>query len=187
MEGERKWQTQTDERQRENSTGWGTWTGRPHTLQLEWQVQRENETQRHDGIGPVKPGASGTRPLSRQPSSCWAAKARAVPRLQGSLSTILLHHSSASISRCQLGPVETPGLPPSHHHGPDAVVCWEGGYFGDGYTVSKIQQTLQKKKKHCRDCSVAKLCPASCDPMGCSTPGFPVLHYLLGFAQTHIH
>ena len=147
MEGERKWQTQTDERQREKSTGWGTWTGRPHTLRLEWQVQHENETQRHDGIGPVKPGASGTRPLSRQPSSCWAAKARAVPRLQGSLSTILLHHSSASISRCRLGLVETPGLPPSHHHGPDAVVCWEGGYFGDGYTVSKIQQTLQKKKK----------------------------------------
>lgn len=147
MEGERKWQTQTDERQRENSTGWGTWMGRPHILRLEWQVQRENETQRHNGIGPVKPGASGTRPLSRQPSSCWAAKARAVPRLQGSLSTILLHHSSASISRCQLGPVETPGLPPSHHHGPDAVACWEGGYFEDGYIVSKIQQTLQKKKK----------------------------------------
>ena len=25
-----------------------------------------------------------------------------------------------------------------------------------------------------------------CDPMDCSTPGFPVLHYLLEFAQTHI-
>ena len=51
----------------------------------------------------------------------------------------------------------------------------------------KNSTNLAKKKKHCRDCSVAKLCPASCDPMGCSTPGFPVLHYLLGFAQTHIH
>ena len=26
----------------------------------------------------------------------------------------------------------------------------------------------------------------SCDPMDCSTPGFPVLHYLLEFAQTHV-
>ena len=26
-----------------------------------------------------------------------------------------------------------------------------------------------------------------CNPMKCSMPGFPVLHYLLGFAQTHVH
>ena len=26
-----------------------------------------------------------------------------------------------------------------------------------------------------------------CDPMDCSMPGFPVLHYLLEFAQTHVH
>ena len=25
------------------------------------------------------------------------------------------------------------------------------------------------------------------DPMNCSTPGFPILHYLLEFAQTHVH
>ena len=35
--------------------------------------------------------------------------------------------------------------------------------------------------------SVAQLCPTLCDPMDCSTPGFPVLHYLLEFAQTHVH
>ena len=29
---------------------------------------------------------------------------------------------------------------------------------------------------HC--CSVAKSCTTLCDPMNCSTPGFPVLHYL---------
>ena len=27
--------------------------------------------------------------------------------------------------------------------------------------------------------------PVLSDPMNCSTPGFPVLHYLLEFAQTH--
>ena len=26
-----------------------------------------------------------------------------------------------------------------------------------------------------------------CDPMDCSTPGFPVLHHLLERAQTHVH
>ena len=36
-------------------------------------------------------------------------------------------------------------------------------------------------------CSVAQLSPTLCDPMDCNTPGFPILHYLLEFAQTHIH
>ena len=36
-------------------------------------------------------------------------------------------------------------------------------------------------------CSVAKLCPTLCDPMDCSTPGFPVLHCLLEFAQIQVH
>ena len=36
-------------------------------------------------------------------------------------------------------------------------------------------------------CSVAKLCLTLCNPMDCSTPGFPVLHYLLEFAQAHVH
>ena len=39
----------------------------------------------------------------------------------------------------------------------------------------------------CCCCSVANSCPALCDPMDCSTPGFPVLHYLPEFAQTHVH
>ena len=36
-------------------------------------------------------------------------------------------------------------------------------------------------------CSVAKLCLTFCDPTDCSTPGYPVLHYLQEFAQIHIH
>ena len=36
-------------------------------------------------------------------------------------------------------------------------------------------------------CPVAKSCLTFCDPMDCSTPGFPVLHYLSEFAQTHVH
>ena len=34
-------------------------------------------------------------------------------------------------------------------------------------------------------CSVAQSCPTLCDPVDCSTPGFPVL--LLELAQTHVH
>ena len=36
-------------------------------------------------------------------------------------------------------------------------------------------------------CSVAKLCLTLLNPMDCSTWGFPVLHYLLEFAQIHVH
>ena len=35
--------------------------------------------------------------------------------------------------------------------------------------------------------SVTQLCPTLCDPMGCSTPGFPVHHQLPKLAQTHVH
>ena len=34
---------------------------------------------------------------------------------------------------------------------------------------------------------VAKSCPTLCAPMDWSTPGFPVLHYIPEFAQTHVH
>ena len=36
-------------------------------------------------------------------------------------------------------------------------------------------------------CSVAQSCPTFCDPMDCSTLGFPVLHHLPEPAQTHVH
>ena len=36
-------------------------------------------------------------------------------------------------------------------------------------------------------CSVTKSCLTLCDPKVCSTPGFPVRHYLPKFAQTHVH
>ena len=35
--------------------------------------------------------------------------------------------------------------------------------------------------------SFAQSCPTLCDPMDCSTPGFPVHHQLLEFVQTHVH
>ena len=35
-------------------------------------------------------------------------------------------------------------------------------------------------------CSVTQLCSSLCNPMDCSTPGYPVLHYLPELAQTHV-
>ena len=35
-------------------------------------------------------------------------------------------------------------------------------------------------------CSVTQSCPAVCNPVNCSVPGFPV-HQLLEFTQTHFH
>ena len=36
-------------------------------------------------------------------------------------------------------------------------------------------------------CSVCQWCPTLCNPMGCSMPGFPVLHHLPEIVQTHVH
>ena len=41
------------------------------------------------------------------------------------------------------------------------------------------------QRRNC--CSVVKLCLTLCNSMDCSTPSFPVLHYLPEFAQTHFH
>ena len=42
-------------------------------------------------------------------------------------------------------------------------------------------------KEYCYCFSVTKLCPTLCNPRNCSMPGFPVLHFLPAFAQTHVH
>ena len=36
-------------------------------------------------------------------------------------------------------------------------------------------------------CSVTQSCPTLCDPMDCSTPGFPVHRQLWELAQSHVH
>ena len=45
---------------------------------------------------------------------------------------------------------------------------------------------LRKWEMNCC-CSLAQSCLTPCDPTDCSTPGFPVLHCLSEFAQTHVH
>ena len=47
--------------------------------------------------------------------------------------------------------------------------------------------TWGARRHSCCCCSVAKSCLTLCIPMNCSMPGFPVLHYLPEFVQTHVH
>ena len=54
-----------------------------------------------------------------------------------------------------------------------------------GKSLSHYFKSLSMQ--HCSFCSVFQLCPTLCDSTGCSMPGFPVLHYLPEFAQTHVH
>ena len=58
---------------------------------------------------------------------------------------------------------------------------------GNHRSIFTVITVLPFPECHTCCCSVAKLCPTLCDPMDCSTPGFPVLHYLPEFAQTHVH
>ena len=54
-----------------------------------------------------------------------------------------------------------------------------------GWNRSPAQVGLKKKKERCCCCcSVTKLCLTPCDPW---MLGFPVLHHLPDFAQTHVH
>ena len=54
-------------------------------------------------------------------------------------------------------------------------------------------QMVNKHMKRCSTCSLSLLLfsclslPTLCDPMNYSIPGFPVLHHLPVFSQTHIH
>ena len=54
------------------------------------------------------------------------------------------------------------------------------------YNVVLVSGVQQSESVICY-CSVAKSCPPLCDYMDCNTPGFPVIHHLLEFAQIHVH
>ena len=74
-----------------------------------------------------------------------------------------------------------------YHKTLNAVLCRT--WFEDSFLITGVTSThcflKHSQSRHHR--SVAQSCPAVSDPMDCSTPGFPVLHYLLEFVQTHVH
>ena len=51
----------------------------------------------------------------------------------------------------------------------------------------KYLQIIQPMKVKESESEVAQSCLTLCDPMDCSTPGFPVVDYLLELAQIRAH
>ena len=69
-----------------------------------------------------------------------------------------------------------------------------GSIPGQGTKISQAMQCSQihththtHTHTHQGRVVVIQSCPTLWDPMNCSTPGFPVLHHLPEFAQTHVH
>ena len=54
-------------------------------------------------------------------------------------------------------------------------------------SLTNVGHILASKTYLNKCCSVVKSCTTLFDPTDCSIPGFPVLHYLLEFAQIHVH
>ena len=89
--------------------------------------------------------------------------------------------------------------------------CWWGNIYGAGKWIIQDKIAIQVNvcfspfyvkvatrvylfNIHCTSvyihlycCSDAKLYLTFCHPMKCKMPGFPVLHYLPEFTQTHVH
>ena len=66
-----------------------------------------------------------------------------------------------------------------------AVLICRGGLLSDSILKWFIGNEFSWSKPILS--SVAQSCPTLCDPMDCSTPGFPVPHQLPELAQIHIH
>ena len=69
-----------------------------------------------------------------------------------------------------------------------AVLCTL--YSSDNKTFADFEMfiTVKSITSFCCYClSVTQSWLTLCDPMDCSTPGSPVLHYLLELVQTHVH
>ena len=66
----------------------------------------------------------------------------------------------------------------------------EGQPSGGAPELRVRRQPCEDLGKECSEqfcCSVAKSCLTLCNPIDCSTPASSVLHYLLEFAQIHVH
>ena len=50
-----------------------------------------------------------------------------------------------------------------------------------------LDYAIARRPRLLNCCAVTQLCPILCNPMVCSMPGFPVLHCLQEFAQSHVN
>ena len=86
-----------------------------------------------------------------------------------------------------------PGMAFSYLYLPSQKIVLDyGSFLTKQRNILKFQQLYHKvvplrilRNNFC--CSVAQSCLTFCSPMDCSMSGFPVLHYLLEFAQIRVH
>ena len=67
------------------------------------------------------------------------------------------------------------------------IIFWHSLCFFFFLHLSPFQLIIAVSNWRISCCSFAESCPTLCDPMDSSMPGFPVLHYLLEFAQAPVH
>ena len=100
--------------------------------------------------------------------------------------------ASAGDTRCGFVPW-VGKIPCRRKRQPSPISCLENpmdrkAWWVTVHRVAKSQtQTEQLRMHTCHCCSVPQSCLNLCDPMDCSMPAFPVLYYLLEFAQIHVH
>ena len=85
----------------------------------------------------------------------------------------------------------------THLKGTESAWAWTLGLgfqnLGLDPAPNRDVTVTEQRKPYLTSCyclqfsSVAQSCPSLCDPMDCSTPGFPVHHQLLELTQIHVH
>ena len=134
----------------------------PHSSTLAWKIPWTEEPGRLQSMGSLRVGHDSVTSLSLFTCMHWRRKWQA-----------------------------TPVFLPGESQGQGSVV---GCRLWGCTELDMTEVTAAAEERHRRglcqpsgSCSFAKLCRTLCDPMDSSMPGFPVLHHLLEFAQTHIH
>ena len=102
------------------------------------------------------------------------------------VSSHFTHFWLTEFRRAQLGGRYWPPRPLTFHEQESLSDKFEWAW-GLNTDWLRLDSWLGHLLYNCYCCSVTKACPTLCDPVDCSTPGFPVLHYLPEFAQTHVH
>ena len=84
--------------------------------------------------------------------------------------------------------VRNAGPDPGHYPHPQVPARLpQRGRTHWGPSTSQRRQVFQPISFSVQFSSVAQSCPTICDPMDCSTPGFPVHHQLPELTQIHVH
>ena len=110
---------------------------------------------------------------------CWASKADTVAFL-----SLLHHHWKIYDFSFQVRYFPRPDKALNN------IVSNSGVLQDRAILVTEVSKSLRREviwREILSCCSVTQLCLTLCNPVDCSTPGFPVLHHLLKLAQTHVH